>query len=97
MGLRKYSLKKGHHGDWDLQLPWITMGYRFNKQAFLASFSPYYLLFERQSVLSKAIQTDADTVLVNMDNPDMRTLVSEQHADLFKRVMPMALENLSIA
>jgi hypothetical protein len=21
-GLRKYSLKKGHHGDWDLQLPW---------------------------------------------------------------------------
>jgi hypothetical protein len=20
-GLRKYSLKKGHHGDWDLQLP----------------------------------------------------------------------------
>jgi hypothetical protein len=39
-------LNKGHHGDWDLQLPWIAMGYRFNKQASLASFSPYYLLFE---------------------------------------------------
>jgi transposase InsO family protein len=25
-GLRKYSLNKGHHGDWDLQLPWIAMG-----------------------------------------------------------------------
>jgi transposase-like protein len=42
-GLRKYSLKKGHHGDWDLQLPWIAMGYRFSKHASLASFSPYYL------------------------------------------------------
>jgi hypothetical protein len=30
-GLRKYSLNKGHHGDWDLQLPWIAMGYRFSK------------------------------------------------------------------
>jgi hypothetical protein len=32
-----------------------------------------------------------------MDNPDTWVLVSEQRADLFKRVMPMALENLSIA
>jgi hypothetical protein len=45
-GLRKYSLKKGHHGDWDLQLPWLAIGYRFSKQASLASFSPYYLFLE---------------------------------------------------
>jgi hypothetical protein len=32
-----------------------------------------------------------------MDNPDTWALVSEQRAELFKRVMPMALENLSIA
>jgi hypothetical protein len=69
-GLRKYSLKKGHHGDWDLQLPWIAMDYKFSKQASLASFSPYYLLFGRHPVLSKAIQMDADTVLVNIDNLD---------------------------
>jgi transposase-like protein len=50
-GLRKYSLKKGHHGDWDLQLPWIAMGYRFSKHASLASFFPYYLLFGRHPVL----------------------------------------------
>jgi hypothetical protein len=87
-GLWKYSLNKGHHGDWDLQ---------FSKQASLASFSPYYLLFGRHPVLPKAIQADADTVLANMDNPDTWALVSEQRADLFKRVMPMALENLSIA
>jgi hypothetical protein len=30
-GLRKYSLKKGHDGDWDLQLPWLAMGYWFSK------------------------------------------------------------------
>jgi transposase InsO family protein len=36
-GLWKYSLKTGHHGDWDLQLPWIAMGYLFSKQASLAS------------------------------------------------------------
>jgi hypothetical protein len=96
-GLRKYSLKKGHHGDWDLQLLWIAMGYRFNKHASLASFSPYYLLFGRHPVLPQAIQANVDTVLANMDNLDTWALMSEQRAELFKRVMPMALENLSIA
>jgi hypothetical protein len=95
-GLWKYSLNKGHHGNWDLQLSWIAMGYRFSKQASLASFSPYYLLFGRHLVLPKAIQAEADTVLANMDNPDTWALVSEQRADLFKRVIPMALEDLSI-
>jgi hypothetical protein len=76
-GLRMYSLKKGHHGDWNLQLPWIEMGYRFSKQASLASFSPYYLLFGRDPILPKAIQVDVDIVLANMDNPDMSALVSE--------------------
>jgi hypothetical protein len=76
-GLWMYSLKKGHHGDWNLQLPWIEMGYRFSKQASLASFSPYYLLFGRDPILPKAIQVDVDIVLANMDNPDMSALVSE--------------------
>jgi hypothetical protein len=89
-------LKKGHHGDWNLQLPWIAMGYLFSKQASLASFSPYCLLFGRHPVLPKAIQADADIVLANMDNPDTWALVSEQRAELFKWVIPMALENLSI-
>ncbi|OAE19976.1 hypothetical protein AXG93_1558s1000 [Marchantia polymorpha subsp. ruderalis] len=25
--LRKYGLQKGHLGDWDIQLPWLAMGY----------------------------------------------------------------------
>jgi hypothetical protein len=51
----------------------------------------------KASGFPKAIQMDADIVLANMDNLDTWVLVSEQCADLFKRVMPMALENLSIA
>jgi hypothetical protein len=73
------------------------MGYRSSKHASLASFSPYYLLFGRHPVLLQAIQANVDTVLANMDNPDTWALVSEQRAELFKKVMPMALENLSIA
>ncbi len=26
-GLHKYGLQKGHSKDWDLQLPWLAMGY----------------------------------------------------------------------
>jgi hypothetical protein len=44
------------------------MGYWFSKQASLASFSPYYLLFGRHPVFPKAIQADANTVLATMDN-----------------------------
>jgi hypothetical protein len=44
-------------------------------------------------VLPQAIQADADTVLANMDNPDTWALVSQQRVELFKRVIPMALEN----
>jgi hypothetical protein len=73
------------------------MGYWFSKHASLASFSPYYLLFGRHPILPQAIQADADTILANMDNLDTWALVSEQWAELFKKVMPMALENLSIA
>jgi hypothetical protein len=35
-------------------------------------------------------------MLANMDNLDTWALVSEQWAELFKKVMPMALDNLSI-
>jgi len=33
--LRKYGLHKGQIRNWDLQLPWLAMGYRFNCQASL--------------------------------------------------------------
>ena len=66
--LRKYGLQRGHTGDWDLQLPWLAMGYRFSKQASLASFSPYFLLYDRKLVLSAYIRRDIQAV-VNMNDP----------------------------
>ncbi len=29
--LRKYVLQKGHLGDWDIQSPWLAMGYQFSR------------------------------------------------------------------
>ena len=56
--LRKYGLQQGQTGDWDLQLPWLAMGYRFSKQASLASFSPYFLLYGREPVLLASIRCE---------------------------------------
>ena len=56
--LRKHCLQRGHTRDWDLQLPWLAMGYRFSKQASLASFSPYFLLYGREPVLPTSIRRD---------------------------------------
>jgi transposase InsO family protein len=55
-GLRKYGLLRGSHRDWDLMLPWIAMGYRFSRQASLASYSPYQLLYGREHVLPSSIR-----------------------------------------
>jgi hypothetical protein len=47
----------------DLQLPWLAMGYRFNQQASLASFSPHFLLFVRDPELLTSIQNDVMTMI----------------------------------
>ena len=39
---------------WDEWLPWIIMGYRMSKQAALAGYSPYFLLFGREPMLTGA-------------------------------------------
>jgi hypothetical protein len=43
------------------------------------------------------INQNASTLLVNMDDPNMWAQVCEQRVDLYKKMMPMALENLCIA
>jgi hypothetical protein len=44
-----------------------------------------------------AIKQDADKILDGIDDPGTWARVCEQRADLYKRMMFMALENLSIA
>jgi transposase InsO family protein len=78
-GLRKYGLQRRHVNDWDIQLPWLAMGYCFSKQASLASFSPYLLLFGREPVLPAAIRRETETV-VQLDDPDVWVEACSQRA-----------------
>jgi hypothetical protein len=43
-GLQKLGLLKGHISDWDIELPWLAMGYQFNKQTSFSSFPLEYIL-----------------------------------------------------
>jgi hypothetical protein len=80
--LRKYGLQKGHLRDWDIQSPWLAMGYRFSCQASLASFSSYFLLYGRNPDLPTTIHRESSEV-VNLDNLEMWLRVCFQHAKLF--------------
>jgi hypothetical protein len=66
--LCKYGLQKGHLGDWDIQSPWLAMGYQFSRQASLASFSPYFLLYSQNPDLPTTIHHESSEV-VNLDDP----------------------------
>ncbi len=94
--LHKYGLQKGHLGDWDIQSPWLAIGYRFSCQASLASFSPYFLLYSRNPNLPMTIHRESSEV-VNLDDLEIWLKVCFQHAELFRRVMPTTFKNLAIA
>jgi hypothetical protein len=94
-GLRKICLTKNKE-DWDLALPYIAMGYRMSKHASLFHFSPYFLLFGRHPIPPSSITAQMDQV-VDLDSPTTWARVIVERVALFMRVMPMAMENLSIA
>ncbi len=94
-GFRKICFTRNKE-DWDLALPYITMGYRMSKHASLSHFSPYFLLFGRHPIPPSSIAAQMDQV-VDLDSPTTWAKVIAERAILFRRVMPMAMENLSIA
>jgi hypothetical protein len=62
----------------------------------LASFSPYFLLYDQNLDLLTTICRESIEV-VNLDDLEMWLKVCSQHAKLFQRVMPTSFENLAIA
>jgi hypothetical protein len=72
------------------------MGYTMSKHASLFHFSPYFLLFGKHPnpLFSIVIQMDQ---VVDLDSPATWAKVIAERGVLFKRVMPMAMGNLSIA
>jgi hypothetical protein len=71
------------------------MGYRMSKHASLSHFAPYILLSKRHPIPPSSIIAQMDQV-VDLDSPSTWARVIIEKAILFKRVMPMAMENLSI-
>jgi len=94
-GLRKICLTRNKE-DWDLALPYIAMGYRMSKHASLSHFSPYFLLFGRHPIPPSSIAVQMDQVM-DLDSPTTWARVIAERVALFRKVMPMAMENLSIA
>jgi len=94
-GFRKICFTKNKE-DWDLAFLYITMGYRMSKHASLSHFSPYFLLFGRHPIPPFSIATQMDQV-VDLDSLITWARVIAQRVVLFRNVMPMAMENLSIA
>jgi len=94
-GLRKICLTKNKE-DWDLALLYIAMGYKMSKHASLSHFSPYFLLFGKHPIPPSSIAAQMDQV-VDLDSLATWARVIAERVALFKKVMPMAMENLSIA
>jgi hypothetical protein len=79
-----------------MALPYIAMGYRMSKHASLIHFFPYFLFFRRHPIPPSSIVAQMDQV-VDLDSPATWAKVIIERATLFGKVMPMAMENLSIA
>jgi hypothetical protein len=94
-GLQKICLTRNKK-DWDLALPYIAMGYRMSKHASLSHFSPYFLPFGKHPIPPSSIVVQMDQV-VDLDSPATWAKVITKRLALFRKVMPMAMENLSIA
>jgi hypothetical protein len=72
------------------------MGYKMSKHAFLSHFFLYFLLFGKHPIPPFSIAAQMDQV-VDLDFPATWARVIVERAALFRRVMPMAMETLSIA
>ena len=71
------------------------MAYHFSKQASLATFSPYFLLYGRDPILPASIRRDIQAI-VNLDDPKMWIEMCTTWAPLFEHIIPMAFDNLVI-
>jgi hypothetical protein len=79
-----------------MALSYIAMGYRMSKHASLSHFSPYFLFSGKHPIPPSSIVVQMDHV-VDLDSPATWAKVIAKRVALFRRVMPMAIENFSIA
>lgn len=86
------SQKNGHLKYWNLQLPWLAMGYQFKQIHFHHFPPPFFFVAAMWIYLQQFNNTSLQYLTLIMWVP-----TCEQQTNLFKQTMPMALENLAIA
>jgi hypothetical protein len=79
-----------------MALPYIAMGYKMSKHAYLSHFALYFLLFGKHPIPHSSNVTQIGQV-VDLGSPTTWARVIAKRVALFRKVMPMAMENLSIA
>jgi hypothetical protein len=89
-GLRKIYLIKNKE-DWDLALPYITMGYKMSKHTSLSHFAPYFLLFGKHPIPPSSIIAQINQV-VDLDSSAIWVKVITERVALLRKVMLMAME-----
>lgn len=95
LALKKMCLRKQHLSDWDLELPWLLLGYRCSPQQ-STGLTPYELLHAHSPVVPPAI-TERMTETLDLDDPAKAAESLQQRKVLVKRLCPEAMENLAIA
>ena len=69
-GITKFG-SEADRRTWDEWLPWMVMGYRMSPQAALGGYSPYYLMFGREPMLTGAAAQRLLGEPVDFDSPDV--------------------------
>ena len=93
--LKKLCAAKGSKEDWDMQLPWLAMGYRCSPQQ-STGLSPYAMLYARNPTIPPAIRERMEEPF-NLDDPDAAMKDFLARAKLVQRHMVIAGDNLRIA
>ena len=93
--LAKVCLQRRHLQDWDLEVPWILLGYRCSPQS-STRFTPYEMLFARTPVVPPASMRKLAEPL-DLDSPEKAAADLAARRDIVRRLCPEAMENLKIA
>jgi site-specific DNA-cytosine methylase len=93
--LKVMCLSKRNTRDWDLELPWLMIGYRCSPQR-STGFSPYQLLYAQQPVVPPAIVERMQTP-IDFDSPELAAADLYRRRELVQHMCPEAMSNLQIA
>jgi site-specific DNA-cytosine methylase len=93
-GLRKLCESKVTQ-QWDLQLPWVALGYRCSKQS-STGFSPYELLYGRQPIFPSAVQPKMEEP-IDLHSQDAAASSILERAEWLRERIPVAAANLRAA